>query len=220
MIHTEALTLDKTGLIEVENRELFRLATGVTNSTSGSASKVVVIVPIEDDSYTAQLAVKFASTVAATAQISVCLIDGNFASPSIARHFAKTASLESALSSPQSYQQMVQTSFAEGTILALAPAAQRDLAKTSPLLKQLKQLLESQISGIVVLLAPPASDLMFFSEMAGAIDGAIVVVEANRTRRQKAKTAVNELSSLGFPVLGAVLAGRTFPIPDFIYDRL
>jgi Mrp family chromosome partitioning ATPase len=212
--------LDKTSLVEIENRDLFKLASSVSASMAGAVFKVVVIVPIEDDSAAPELAVKFAATMAATSDTSVCLIDGNFSSPSIARHYAKTSSLESALGSPQSYQQMLQASSAEGRFLALTPTGQRDLGKTAQLIKQLKQLLESQIGGLVILITPLAHDLLFFSELAGAVGGAIVVVEANRTRHQQAKTTLKELESLGLPVLGAVLTGRTYPVPDFIYDRL
>jgi len=51
-------------------------------------------------------------------------------------------------------------------------------------------------------------------------DGVILVLEANSTRRAAAQRAVQVLHATNARLLGSVLSGRTFPIPEEIYRRL
>jgi len=51
-------------------------------------------------------------------------------------------------------------------------------------------------------------------------DGAVLVVTANRTRREAAVRAKEILLSWNIELLGAVLDDRTFPIPECVYRRL
>jgi Mrp family chromosome partitioning ATPase len=52
------------------------------------------------------------------------------------------------------------------------------------------------------------------------VDAAILVIEANRTRRLTVRRAKDTLDAAGVLVLGTVLHNRTFPIPEGIYKRL
>ena len=80
----------------------------------------------------------------------------------------------------------------------------------------------SEVSGLpfdYVLFAAMVSD----SETAGfcsACDGAVLVLTANRTRREAAIRAKEQLLQCQVELLGTVLDGRTFPIPESIYRRL
>jgi Mrp family chromosome partitioning ATPase len=56
--------------------------------------------------------------------------------------------------------------------------------------------------------------------MAGCADGVVLVVAANATRRAVALKVKEDIVAAGGRVLGAVLAERTFPIPEVIYRRL
>jgi hypothetical protein len=51
-------------------------------------------------------------------------------------------------------------------------------------------------------------------------DGVVLVVEANSTRRDRARRVKKNLEAASVPVLGVVLNNRTFPIPEAIYSRL
>jgi hypothetical protein len=51
-------------------------------------------------------------------------------------------------------------------------------------------------------------------------DGAVLVLSANRTRREAALRAKEQLLRYRAPLLGAVLEGRIFPIPEVIYQRI
>ena len=61
------------------------------------------------------------------------------------------------------------------------------------------------------------SETQLFS---GMCDAAVLVLTANRTRREVALRAKEELLRLNVPLLGAVLDQRKFPIPEAIYRRL
>lgn len=51
-------------------------------------------------------------------------------------------------------------------------------------------------------------------------DGAVLVLTANHTRREAALRAKEQLLQCNGELLGAVLDGRTFPVPEAIYRRL
>jgi Mrp family chromosome partitioning ATPase len=53
-----------------------------------------------------------------------------------------------------------------------------------------------------------------------ACDGVVLVVTAGQTRREVALHARDELKGGEAPLLGTILAGRRFPIPEAIYRRL
>jgi len=51
-------------------------------------------------------------------------------------------------------------------------------------------------------------------------DGVVLIVEANSTRRTAAQKVKEMLQAANVRLLGAVLNGRTFPIPPAIYQKL
>jgi uncharacterized protein involved in exopolysaccharide biosynthesis len=72
----------------------------------------------------------------------------------------------------------------------------------------------------VVFHTPPvlqASDALNLSRIS---DGIIFVIMADKTRREVVERAVDMLSGAGNKVIGAVLTGRTQPIPSAIYKRI
>jgi hypothetical protein len=64
---------------------------------------------------------------------------------------------------------------------------------------------------------PGKSELAIFSTMS---DAAVLVVTANRTRRDSALHAKEQLARYKVPLLGTVLNDRRFEIPEAIYRRL
>jgi hypothetical protein len=56
--------------------------------------------------------------------------------------------------------------------------------------------------------------------LAGACDGLVLVLKANTTRRLVAKRLKEQLRNTDVPLLGTVLIGRRFPIPERIYRML
>jgi len=56
--------------------------------------------------------------------------------------------------------------------------------------------------------------------LARLLDGVVLVLEANSTRREAALQVTESLKTTKIVILGAVLNNRTFPIPEAVYKRL
>lgn len=56
--------------------------------------------------------------------------------------------------------------------------------------------------------------------LGGFTDGVVLVLKAHSSRRETARTAVQDLAAANVRTLGAVLNQRTFPIPEKLYRRL
>lgn len=67
---------------------------------------------------------------------------------------------------------------------------------------------------------PPAALCSDAALLGYLSDGVVLVLEANSTRRAAAQRAVQVLQATNARLLGSVLSGRTFPIPEGIYRRL
>jgi hypothetical protein len=71
-----------------------------------------------------------------------------------------------------------------------------------------------------VLHAPAAGIYSGTSLLGQVSDGLVLVIEANYTRRSAAQKAKEMLHASNVKVLGTVLSGRTFPIPESLYRML
>jgi protein-tyrosine kinase len=73
---------------------------------------------------------------------------------------------------------------------------------------------------LVILDLPPVSESIVGPALAKAVDGVVLVVEAERTRSQSVRATHKTLQMYGGNVLGVVLNKRRFHIPDAVYRRL
>ncbi len=71
-----------------------------------------------------------------------------------------------------------------------------------------------------ILHAPPAGVYSGGVLLGHASDGMVLVLEANITRRAAALKTIEILRNGNVKLLGTVLSGRTFPIPESIYQRI
>jgi hypothetical protein len=71
-----------------------------------------------------------------------------------------------------------------------------------------------------LLHAPPAGLYSGTSLLGQASDGLVLVLEANITRKAAAMKTKEALHAASVRLLGTVLSGRTFPIPEAIYQRI
>lgn len=62
-----------------------------------------------------------------------------------------------------------------------------------------------------------SSDAALFAEGA---NGVIMVVEAERTRRDQVKNAIRTIEMANGKLLGCVLNKRRYPVPDWLYHRI
>jgi hypothetical protein len=71
-----------------------------------------------------------------------------------------------------------------------------------------------------VIHAPAAGIYSGTSLLGQSSDGLVLVIEANYTRRSTAQRAKESLLAANVRILGTILSGREFPIPERIYQRL
>jgi Mrp family chromosome partitioning ATPase len=72
-----------------------------------------------------------------------------------------------------------------------------------------------------MLIDAPGTSVCGDAQLLGQIaDAAILVIEANSTRRLTARKAKESLESAGVRLLGTVLCNRLFPIPERLYRIL
>ena len=93
---------------------------------------------------------------------------------------------------------------------------------TLPSINELRYRLEQlqREFGYILVDAPGTTvsgDAPFLGQI---VDAAILVIEADSTRRMTASKAKQTLDAAGVRLLGTVLHNRCFPIPKSIYDRL
>jgi receptor protein-tyrosine kinase len=72
----------------------------------------------------------------------------------------------------------------------------------------------------ILISAPPLvreTEATFIGQL---VDGVVLIVEANQTRRDTLRRSKEQLEGAQVRLLGAVLDQRTFPIPEKIYRRL
>ena len=72
-----------------------------------------------------------------------------------------------------------------------------------------------------MLIDAPGTSVCGDAQLLGLVaDAAILVIEANSTRRLTARKAKETLDAAGVRLLGTVLHNRSFPIPEGLYKRL
>lgn len=185
--------------------------------------KAVMFAAIDSGNGCSRMCAITAQLLAENVSGSVCLLEGNFRSPSLpllfggANHYGLVDSLR---------QEGAIRSFAKPTarenlwLLSSGRYGEDSLSLLSgDRMKQRMLELRSEFS-FVLLDAPPLNahgDGLVLGRLA---DGVVLVLEANATRREVALRIAESLRTAKIPVLAAVLNKRTFPIPSALYKRL
>lgn len=178
----------------VSREELRRLVQRIFQPTAGTKGvRSVLFSAVGEQADSAPLCAWAAHTLAEQTSESVCVVDGNLRMPTLHSAYGLTAArgLSDALIDPD-------------------PAEQ--------LRVRLLQLLAT--FEYVLVDASAASTHTDVSVLGPLVDGVVLVVEANATRRDAARRVAGQLQAANVRVLGAVLTNRTFPIPEAIYRRL
>ncbi|PYV42587.1 MAG: hypothetical protein DMG06_13475 [Acidobacteria bacterium] len=232
------LLAPSTGLLRVKSQSSHREILAHSDSTREEEIKLVqrvflapgreprrtvIFSGVEHGNGCSRICAGAGETLAEQATGSVCIVDANLRSPSLHKYFGldNSRGLTEAIfqSDPlMNYAQQLPA----GNIWVLTggsvPPDPRRLLNSDGLRARMAEL--RAVFDFVVIDAPPVSpytDATFLGQLA---DGIVLVVEANSTRREIARKAVESLGAAGVPVLAAVLNKRTFPVPKSIYRML
>lgn len=186
-----------------------------------AAPAAVVFCGAEPFSGTTGICARAGENLALLTGLPVCLVDGNLRSPSLHRYFGlETLAGLSTSVDRGPVRNLIQPIKESLALLRAGPDA--DGARSAWLPERMRlRLAELRREFSYVLIDAPAVnervDAMFFGQMA---DGALLVVNSQKTHRDTARKAKENLAAAQVRLLGAVMNNRTFPIPNFLYKRL
>jgi Mrp family chromosome partitioning ATPase len=154
---------------------------------------------------------------------SVCLVEGDFHSPSLHKYLGveNSRGFTDALLEPGPIRDFVHRF--PNSNLAVLPGGSRSGNSQTP---WKSEHLRSRIAELrraysyVLVYSPQMSQHaggMLFGQIA---DGVILILESMVTRRESARTAKENLTAANVKILGAVLNNHTFSIPETLYRRL
>jgi len=163
-----------------------------------------------------------AACLAKQRDVEVLLIDGNTASDSLERRLAqgKIAGMMRMPgdTSPSTWPiQQISSNF---SVLSSAKAKKKTdidtfYSSANGCIERAKERFQ-----FVVLDCPPIRRMFSSLHVFELVDGVILVVEAEKVRREVIEKEVSMLKNAGAKILGVVLNKRRFPIPKFLYRRL
>lgn len=160
-----------------------------------------------------------ARTLAANTGQSVCLIDADLRSSRLLQMLEVDPGcrdVNPSLSIRERCKKIEENLwFAGPSILAETPATLPPIEELKDLLGQLCRTFE------YLLIDAPAPNICGDTFLLGqAADAAVLVIDANVTRRLTARKTIETLDAVGVRLVGTVLYDRTYPIPERIYRSL
>src|ERR1700730_18700509 len=185
--------------------------------------RAVVFAGIESGNGCTRLCGETARALAENMTGSVCLVDANLRAPSLPTFFGVTNhwGLTDALRNQDSIRSFAKQVYGDNLWLTFCGSLVLDSPHlvNSDNLKVRFAELRKEFDYILVDV-PPLNQYVDAITMGQIADGLVLVVEANSTRKESARKALETLRAAQVEVLGAVLNKRTFPIPESVYRRL
>jgi Mrp family chromosome partitioning ATPase len=215
--------LPEAELEAIAREEEAKLVQRVFPGTTQDSPRVAVFSGLGGDQGSASVCARTGELLAARGEGPVCVVDANFESPSLHRHFGteNTRGLAEAILERGPIKQYIREIDGSGlcfmphgrTSLLLSPAEITDRFRT--------RIAEARASFWYVVIHAGFLGLNGTAMMiSSSTDGVVLVVEANRTRRESAKRVKENLLAANVRLLGVVLNNRTYPIPKALYRIL
>jgi Mrp family chromosome partitioning ATPase len=163
-----------------------------------------------------------ADVLASQVSSSICIVDCNFRGPRLHHQFRveNNSGLADALRVGRPIREYVQQLRSNLWVITSGSSsddAQR-LLNSDRMRVRIGELRST--FDYILLDSAPLNSCNHGLVLGGLSDGVVLVVKANSTRRDVARSALQELNAAHISVLGVVLNQRTFPVPAKIYNRL
>jgi Mrp family chromosome partitioning ATPase len=204
---------------DAAGEEILRLVQRIFLSANGSAPRQIVICGIDDENSSSSICAKAGRTLAANSSRPVCLVDANVRSPRLSSLLRVEGTNPFSGPSVPLREECVKV----GDNLWLAgPSILADNCRVLLPPFQLKERLGRLRKEFeYMLIDAPGTSVCGDAQLLGLVaDAAILVIEAESTRRLTARKAKEALDAAGVRLLGTVLNNRSFPIPEGLYKRL
>ncbi|PYV44658.1 MAG: hypothetical protein DMG06_05455 [Acidobacteria bacterium] len=218
----------RLNLGDLTREEEMKLVQRVFLLPGPEAPRMTAFTSVEPGNGCSRVCARASEILATLVTGSVCIVDANLRSPSLHRYFGVANSrglTEAALQfgslqngSLQNYVQQL-----PGRRLYVLPCGSFPLDHhvllTSEGLRSVLKKLRSQFDYVLVD-TPPINHYADVTLLGQCVDGIVLVMEANSTRREAARKAKDSLDAAKLHLLAAVLNKRTYPIPGFLYQKL
>ena len=202
--------------------EITKLVQRLFSQTGKSSGpKVVSFSGIARDDRSSSICARTAEALSEQVDASICIVDANFWSPRLHVHFsaANSIGLAEALTTKDPIRNFGIPLCREN--LWLFPSGLRKPGFHPSGERFRERLAEMREAFDYILISAPALSREAEATLIGQLaDGVVLIVEANRTRRETLRHAKEQLEGAQVKLLGAVLDQRTFPIPEKLYQRL
>jgi len=206
-----------------EQEQLTKLVQRVFLLPGTEASRVVVFMASESGNGSSWICARVAETLAAQVSGTVCLVDANFHNPGLHREFGveNREGFADAMLGPIPIHSFAQSLARPNLRLVSCGSAHETSLPVLGADRVRQKLQQLREEADYILIDAAAVNVSGDAAMLGAAaDGVVVVLKANSSRRETARRTLEDLQESNVRILGAVLNQRTFPIPEFIYNRL
>lgn len=202
----------------------------VEPGTQDAPLRSVMFMAVESGRDVALLPAAAAEILSARVDGRICLVDANVVAPTLHRHYdvINEQGLLNALTddapvsrSARLLAQGQESSLwlvSAGSGISDASSAVHDVFAAPSSAGRIRELIAA--FDYVFIQGPPIGRHAAVSAIGGAVDGVVLVAEANVTSRQDVRAAADMLRAAGAHVLGTVLNNRIFPIPEALYRLL
>jgi succinoglycan biosynthesis transport protein ExoP len=207
------VTMDRN---DAGGEEMLRLVQSLFLSATKSAPREIVFCGVDKENGSSAVCASAGRTLATYSSRSVCIVDAG-RSPELSSLLrVEAVAPRDAISVRERCIKIDQNLwFAGADLLADEHGA---LLAVDILKQRLAEL--SAAFDFVLIDAPGAGASADAAILGQMVNGTILVVDANVTRRIAARKAKEFLDAAGVRLLGAVLHDRAFPTPKGLYDRL
>jgi len=154
--------------------------------------------------------------------VRVCLVELNLRRPTLAAHFKhpQHAGVTELLGGTMTVDEVLMRLVTPNVDLLVAGAPRKEVfSLLSPeSVSQIVRHFDDEFD-VVVVDVPPLQESPEAGIILSAVDAAVLVVEANRTRRHDVRRSLSTFAELGVPFAGSVINKMTYDLPVMI-DRL
>jgi protein-tyrosine kinase len=206
-----------------ELEEITKLVQRVFLLPGGESPRTVVFSGAESGNGCSWVCARVAEVLANQVAGSVCLVDANLRNPGLSGQFAveNHHGLTDALREREPIRTFAKLLSCPRLWLVTTGSEAEDAPTllSSDRMRYRIGELRSQFD-YVLIDTPAVSSYNDAAVLGSSTDGLVMVLKANSSRRESARTAIQDLRAAKVRVLGAVLNQRTFPIPQAIYEKL
>jgi len=205
------------------DRELGLLRNSIDSILGSSGKRTIMVTGSSHEEGVTTLAEGYARSLVTHSQLRVLLLEMNARRPSMLWRLGLGSGegVTHYFSEQRPLRTLVQATSLEG--LNVVHVGEKDAARIQVHMQQrLPRLLQEALESYdrVIIDAPPVIQCPETPPMAALVDGVVLVVRCERTKREMVQRSMSMIAQFEGKVLGVVLNRKKYYIPDFVYRRL